>query len=112
VSPFHTARELALLEDSRAALADAMRSVALGPVARFLEVLPPAGVDGWVPAWTAGVGLAEGAAKRWGLAVRAASTCAVAGRDREELAHFGGELATVEKVAVVLVERLATATNA
>jgi hypothetical protein len=112
VSPFHTNRELALLEDSRAALADAMRSVALEPVARLLEVLPPAGVEGWVPAWTVGVGLAQGAAERWGRAVRAASTCAVAGTDREELTHLGGELATVEKVAVVLVERLATAADA
>lgn len=112
MSPSHTNRDLALLEDSRAALANAMRAVALEPVARILEVLPPAGVAGWVPAWTAGVGLAQGTAERWGRAVHAASTCAVAGTDREELAHFGGELATVVKEALVLVERLATAADA
>lgn len=112
MSPYHTTRELAMLEHSRSALADAMRSVALEPVARLLERLPPAGVEGWVPAWTVGVGLAQGAAERWGRAVCAASSCAVAGTDREELAHLGGELATVVKVAVVLVERLATAAEA
>lgn len=103
-----TYRERAALEESRAALADALRSVALAPAARLLEVLPPAGVDGWVSAWTVGVGLAQGAADRWKGAVHDASRCAVEGRDREELAHLGTELAAVGKEASALVERLAT----
>jgi hypothetical protein len=63
-------------------------------------------------AWTVGVGIAQGAAERWGFSMRTASTCAVDDAERDELAHLGGELATVMKVAVVLVERLATAVEA
>lgn len=103
-----TNRERTELEGSRAALADALRSVALGPAARLLEALPPAGVDGWVPVWTAGVRLARGTAERWQDAVHAAAKCAVAGTDRDELAHLGGELASVGKDALALVERLAS----
>jgi hypothetical protein len=58
------------------------------------------------------VRFAQGAAERWERAVCVASTCAVAGPDRDELAYLGGELASVMKVAVVLVERLATVADA
>jgi hypothetical protein len=112
VTPDPSEEHLQGLEHSRAALAEALRAVSLEPVARALDVLPPAGVDGWVPAWTASLGFAKTAAERWGLTVRMASTCAVTGKEREKLAHLGRELATVVKEAFVLVERLANAADA
>lgn len=102
----------AFVETSRAALAEALHAASLGTSARALEALPPAGVEGWLPAWVASLGFTKATAERWELAVREVTRCAPTGTDRSKLARLGGELATVVKDAVVLLAQLSTASDA
>ena len=103
---------MARFEAARAALAEATRALAFENVARLLEILPPAGIDGWINAWTAGVLFARETAERWLGAAKAAPSCAEPGPDHETLRRLGRQLALVESETLVLIERLARAAEA
>lgn len=98
--------ELALLETSLAALATSLRDAALPSAAQALEVLPPAGVEGWASIWIASLGFAREVAKRWGATASEARKHATTRKDYEGLEQLRRDLDAVEQETSVLIEKL------
>lgn len=101
--------ELALLEASLAALATSFRDAALPRAAHALDVLPPAGVEGWASIWIASLGFARGVTERWGATASEARKHATTRKDYEGLEQLRRDLDAVGQEASVLIEKIVAA---